>query len=297
MKPDIVGGVDVTSYTTPVVAGAAALLLETINNDASLAAADDPNVIRAILLAGATKDFNAAWKRVDQSKPYDSVYGAGLVNVYRSYHILKGGAQSPSETVLAKLKGWAKLSSNGTRRFLVDIPDGRLAEEFSIVLSWFRDPILSPPGKRDAGIGNRPQLTLILYRRDSGGTLTEIDRSQSAVDNVEHVFRRHLTSGEYIIEVPGLTDTYEYSLAWNVELGDGPNLVTPTKGVVQFTDLDPAASYDVRRSTSLVSTEWQTVGTLPAAARFSASFTDPAPPVDRAFYRLEWSDPVTPTAP
>ncbi|QQL45787.1 hypothetical protein [Sulfuriroseicoccus oceanibius] len=303
MKPDLTGASTTSSNTTPEVAGCAALLFETVDKNSSLSNANDPNVIRAILLTGASKSGLPQWNRADQSKPYDTVFGAGQVNVYNSYHVLTGGEQPPSETTPAALKGWAKPNSVATQQFLIRIPEGSYADELAITLSWFRRQ-----DGRDTGTGTseRDDLHVILYSRDTQGTLTEIDRCQSPVDNVQHIFRRNLEPGDYLIEVPEVSYTlrrrtrgFEYALAWRAELGAGPQQSTTAgqPGTINFSNLDPAAGYTVERSTSLESPSWTTVGSLPAGERFSATFTDPAPPTDRAFYRIRWTQPTTPAAP
>src|SRR5690606_35865048 len=87
-RPDLVapGGL-FTSYSAPVVSSAAALLLEEADHTPALAnARHDPRVIRAILMAGASKDPFPEWSRA-ADRPLDEVFGAGRLAVDGSYRI------------------------------------------------------------------------------------------------------------------------------------------------------------------------------------------------------------------
>ncbi|MBU3728492.1 MAG: hypothetical protein FGM37_04495, partial [Phycisphaerales bacterium] len=102
MKPEIVAPGDATSWATPVVAGAAALLHEVaVRPPLSLnPSAVDPTVTKAVLMAGA--QHQSTWSnqpsttgttRGEAVRPLDPVFGAGIVNVDRAHRILTGGEQ------------------------------------------------------------------------------------------------------------------------------------------------------------------------------------------------------------
>ena len=52
-------------------------------------------------------------------------------------------------------------------------------------------------------------------------------------------------------------------------------------------------AFGIERSTSLAPGSWQAIGTVLGSTADTATFTDPAPPAGRAFYRLRypWSTP------
>ena len=97
-KPEIVapGGIpgsnpatQYTSFATPIVTAAAALLIDAAGSNA---AAKDQLSLKAILLAGADKSISANWDQTP-TRPIDDVYGAGELDIYQSYFIQQGGQQ------------------------------------------------------------------------------------------------------------------------------------------------------------------------------------------------------------
>ena len=119
-KPDIVaprptaGGPPFprTSYATPMVGSAAAMMYQTVSGTE----AEHSEVIKAILLAGATKkEFEPplsptyAWNRT-HDHPLDDTFGAGELNVYNAYLMAvggrKAGASSPALAAPAPASGW-----------------------------------------------------------------------------------------------------------------------------------------------------------------------------------------------
>ncbi len=293
MKPDIVGFSNATSFATPEVSAVSALLYQTVDENSSLSAANDPNVIRAIILAGADKDFNANWAREDSTQPYDPIFGAGLLDAYRSYEILSGGSNPPSETDFQPTHGWAALNSLETRRFLFEVPERSFGDQFSVVLSWFR--------AQDGRDGLRNSLDLILQKKNDQGQWIEFERSDSSVDNVEHLFQRNLSPGEYRLEIPAVTYEegvfftttrgFDFSLAWRLELGIGPKLEVTADGDLMAKNLDPRASYTIESSSALDATTWQQAASLPAGARRDALVDIPSSSGTPVFYRIRWSAP------
>ena len=90
-KPDITAPAGVTSFSTPQVAGAAAVLIQAgLRGDggSDTNSAFDIRTIKALLLNGAVKP--ADWTNVVPS-PLDTRYGAGVLNVFNSYEQLAGG--------------------------------------------------------------------------------------------------------------------------------------------------------------------------------------------------------------
>jgi len=90
-KPDITAPSSVTSFSTPQVAGAAALLMQAgVRGDGSgdTNSASDIRTIKSLLLNGAIKPND--WTNIAPS-PFDTRYGAGVLNVFNSYKQLAGG--------------------------------------------------------------------------------------------------------------------------------------------------------------------------------------------------------------
>jgi hypothetical protein len=116
--PLLVAPMDTTSAATPIVAAAAATLVQTaqrwpaFSRDAVrtldggvLRDGARPEVIKAVLMAGASREFKtghgpseyrqALERRSDNG--LDRIYGAGQVNTLSSYAILSGGEQRSAE--------------------------------------------------------------------------------------------------------------------------------------------------------------------------------------------------------
>ena len=92
-KPDIVAPGGETSFSTPYVAGAAAVLIQAgLRGDggSDTNSAADMRTVKALLLNGAVKP--AGWTNNSPS-PLDAHYGAGVLNVFNSYEQLAGGKQ------------------------------------------------------------------------------------------------------------------------------------------------------------------------------------------------------------
>jgi hypothetical protein len=229
MKPDIVAppsaGNNFTSFTTALVSGAAAQLIEKARGTGGLANGADSRSVKAILLAGATTAEFPGWSR-SSTHPLDSVYGAGELNVYNSYHILTAGEQSASESRTVATKGFALATANGSNQhYYFDVPAGMVLNNFSTILTWNRVITDSNPGVGFTPVAALDNLNLKLFVAPSGYTLgTQLDSSVSSVDNVEHIFQGSLSEGRYAIEVDYGSTSTDYALAWTGDLAAVPEL-------------------------------------------------------------------------
>lgn len=218
-KPEIVAPYGSTSWSVGGLSSMAALLYEVASGDASLLNAyDHAEVMKAILMAGATKDEFPAWSRTVTS-PIDATFGAGEVNIYESYRILTAGEQAPHKKKNVALRGWdyGELNSAAsTSTYMITIPGGAPADEISVILAWNR----SLEGKGRNPVAKLRDLNLQLL--DAGGA--EVDASRSMIENVEHVHMRNLPAGDYEVRVSQSGDQRgiaDYALAWRVETGAG----------------------------------------------------------------------------
>jgi len=219
-KPDLVVPRATTSAATSSTSSAAALLHEVVaGTDAA-----NSETMKAILLAGATKDEFTSWSRTT-AKPLDATYGAGELNVYNSYLMTLGGQSAGSistPTTPVGAYGWdyRTVKPIADVQYQFEIPDGSTAQELSILLAWNYDitDIRSSPNIFSP-IGSLANLDLQLL--DSTGAL--VDQSTSTVDNVEHIYLTDLAAGTYTLKVS--TDaTRDFGLAWRTStLFDTPS--------------------------------------------------------------------------
>ncbi|MEZ5386204.1 MAG: hypothetical protein R3F13_11880 [Prosthecobacter sp.] len=292
MKPDLVVNEGQTSYASPVIAGCVAALLESAGT--ANASARKPQVIKALLLAGASKRNLPQWQRDSDAQPYDDVFGAGEVNLRNAYYIQQGGQQTYSTSVERSRRGWdyATTTTSATgRRYFFSVPAGQYARTFSAALIWHRS-LVRIAGSYTSSLAN---LNLRLYATDNfavvGGA---IGSSISAVDNVEHLHFYNLPPGQYAIEVTAGTLNQPYALAWDATLSAGPQLashVSEGQLWLDASNLDPLLTYTIEAAPSPTG-EWMTEHTFRTAdttASFSYSWQAPAPAGTRRFYRLQWT--------
>jgi len=255
MKPDLVGTATYTSYATPVVASSAGLLIAETKRTAALATAKDPRVIKALLMAGATKEPFPTWSQTS-AQPLDPIYGTGRVSIYNSYKTLLAGRQTAG-TVLRSVQGW-DLGQSGTGAvYYFEVPTGQTLK-FSTVLTWHR--VLSTSDNYWSFTGTPADLNLRLHNSTTSFALgTVVAESASALDNVEHIYQTALPAGRYALEVSGPAGT-TYGIAWNGILSGGTTVPPPVVAPVVTT-----------QPVSLSVTEGQ-----PASFTVTASGTSPS---------------------
>lgn len=236
MKPEIVAPGDFTSFTTPIVSACAALLYETANTTPELdgnSIADLPQVLKAVLLAGAARNDewtnNPSTSRADRgstARPLDEVFGAGVVEIDRSHRIYTGLEQSgesslPENPTMAG-PGWDfELMSNGEslwHRFSLS----ETADEIGILATWNR--VIAS----NFNSAIHPDLDLELFRIEDGLAVSLVGadtgvfaagnvRSESGVDSVELVHLRGLAAGDYAVRltrIDGNSASTRAAVAW-----------------------------------------------------------------------------------
>ena len=228
-----------TSYATPEVSAAAAMLVQVArSNPALLQANNNPAVIKAILMAGTDKNPLPTWSQTP-TQPLDPQYGAGQLNFDWAYQILTAGPQTAGTTSLARSSGWSYASLNpsgssgNTKTYYFHVPSGQ-PYDLSALLTWERN-VAYTPGSGTASATFTPSLATIdldLYHANGNFSLGSlVAASSSRIDNVQYVFDRGLTTGEYALQVTrsdSLASPWNYALAW--QLQNVPHWAPPTDG-------------------------------------------------------------------
>lgn len=227
-KPDLVAPFSCcSSFSTPQVSGAAALLLQAgAADDAGIntaVLATNASVIKALLINGAVKMTN--WTNGFR-RPLDARYGAGVLNMYNSDLQLRGGrhpaiatnsvplnaAHPPTGETnsIAARRGWdfgtiqSVALNDRVAHYYFQLPTNSAAYSATATLVWKKDT------------GTLTNLDLYLYETTSN---TLVTCSTSSVDNVEHLFVRKLPAGRYDLQVlkrgSALAGTESYALAFD----------------------------------------------------------------------------------
>lgn len=276
-KPDIIAPGDETSYSTPLIAGAAAVLLQAGlrgdgGNDTN--AATDSRTVKALLLNGAVKPAN--WTN-SPSQPLHFHYGAGVLNVFNAYKQLaggkhgytdsttvsSGGAHPPTSATgsVSALSGWnftnctssAHPATDAINHYLFNISNATFTA--TITLVW----------NRQAGQTGINDLNLFLYNCANSNLVT---CSTSLVDNVEHIFVQRLPQGRYDLQVwkaggnAIVSASETYALAWEFS----SQALSAMKSATNLNLSWPVypAGFAVESATNLSSPVWRTNG-VPAA--------------------------------
>ncbi len=229
-KPDITAPAEATSYSTPYVAGAAAVLAEAgLRGDGGgdTNAAADIRTVKALLLNGAIKP--ADWTN-GAATPLDARYGAGVLNVFNSYEQLAGQKQTNlvsgsvstgtahpptgATNTIGVLSGWSftKLTSSilfdAVAHYYFNVTNNSSGARFTATatLAWNRQ-------QNQTAINN---LNLFLYNCANSNLAAY---STSLVDNVEHLYATNLAQGRYDLQVWkaggfSVSTAETYALAW-----------------------------------------------------------------------------------
>ena len=210
VKPEIVAPMFATSFATPLVGSAGAMLWQT-----APAAGKHSVSLKAMLLAGATKEQFANWSRT-AAQPLDARFGAGQLNVSQSYHILAAGQQPASASLSVNRRGWDYNTSSLTeRQYYFDIPVADGSPRFSATLTWHRVIADTLPGPSWGNLSSTlANLSLRIYQASGFTKGALVDESASTVDNVEHLYLTSLPAGRYVMEVSSDQTGTPYGLAW-----------------------------------------------------------------------------------
>jgi hypothetical protein len=273
-KPDITAPAGATSFSTPQVSGAAALLMQAAlrgDGGGDTHSAADPQTIKALLLNGAVKPVG--WTNANSS-PLDARYGAGVVNVLNAYEQLAGGKQifSASNSVACGAahpplavtnagtvnRGWdfetiaSDATDDAVNHYFFNVSNGMA----TVTLVW----------NRQLAQTNINDLDLFLFATASSNLVA---CSTSRVDNVEHLFVPRLAAGSYDLQVLKnggtnvVSDTETYALAWEF-VSPGLNFTLSGTNAVLSWPVYPAG-FQVEAAANLSAPAWTTNRIPPVA--------------------------------
>jgi hypothetical protein len=294
-KPEMVAPLGATSHATAYVTSAAGLLRQKANLIGTTNARRN-KTIKAILLAGATKDEFPAWSRT-ATHPLDAIYGAGELNIYNSYQIMNGGERPPGSTAQPYMAwDYGSLSASGVAEYRLNIPAGQYLAELSAFVVWHRTPTDTNGSPTVFSLNDEPllnfDLTLLRYPA-AGGPAVTLDSSTSTLYNLEHVWMKNLPAGNYSLRVNrGTGISHDYGIAWRATVL--PHLpqpvITTSGGDFHFTFAGLLIGQPYKFQSSPDVSAWTDIesftGTTPVVTRVL-----PVPATRRLFYRLQ---PVLP---
>lgn len=290
-KPEIVVPLDASSFSTGYVSGAAALLRQKANTIGT-ANARQARTLKAVLLAGATKEEFPGWAK-DGAHPIDAIFGAGELNISNSYHILDGGEQPANNAAARPHRAWDfhSLPASGTADYRLHIPAGQYGVELSAFIVWHRT--LTDTNASNSVFTLAPDtlvnFDMSLFRDPSaGGSPANLDASVSTLYNMEHVWKKNLPAGNYRLRVSrGSGVAHDYAIAWR--LTTAPHvprvLIAPAGNSLRFdfTGLIPGQPYKFQDSPDMQA--WHDLETFTAttatATRTRLKSADPS-----YFYQL-----------
>jgi len=212
-KPDLVAvaptNTEDTSYSTPYVAGSAAVLIQAGSRGdggPNTNAATDLRALRAFLLNGAVKPTD--WTN-GTSAPLDARYGAGMLNLFNSWEQMKGGQHVFIES--------SSITSGAPH------PPGAITNNEPVPVGWdynsistssFQDTVNHYYFNLPGGIPFTLTATLEWNKQTNQTTINHLDLflyntansnlvtcSTSQVDNVQHIFLPVLPAGRYDLQV------------------------------------------------------------------------------------------------
>lgn len=225
VKPELVAPLSRTSYSTAAVTSAAAFLIDEVFRRLDThALALRPEVMKSVLLAGATQRELVNWSRSPEM-PLDPIFGVGELNLSRSHHILTRGENQTSESAPTIVADWAAETATPDKptTFRFQIPLSSQGTRLTAALCWNRQVDNLSTGAAFRPIATLPDMSLTLTSDSSPDVIME--SSNASIGNVEFIVREEtLPSGTYDLNVQ--TDLVgNFGIAWIVDTA--PDLMTP----------------------------------------------------------------------
>ncbi len=280
-KPDLTANGDETSFSTPMVTGAALVLEQAaLRGDGGPQSSDaeNPLVLKALLMNGALKTPD--WTN-SSSSPLDARYGAGVMNLANSYGELTGGKQPfithttvslgaahpayNSLQTIAATSAWdlgtnvSSPNSDGINHYLFQPATSfkNASLTLTATLAW----------NRQLNQSNVNYLCLFLYDATLG---TLAGCCTSRVDNVQHIHLNQLPPHRYDLQVwkaggiPGVkvvssSETYALTWAWVAPALSFSQTATNTTLTWPWYP----AGFDAETTTNLQAPAWSEAGLPP----------------------------------
>jgi hypothetical protein len=234
IRPDLCGPMYTVSEATPIISGAASMLVQ-VAQDAGLGAdAESPETVKALLMAGSVHQNTGGevWSNAPQetgadrglsTQALDLNSGAGHMNIDRSHAILTGGRVSNGG--LGSPTAWAHtdIEDGGTATYRFTTID--TADVLNVVATWTRT-VTSSGNYATWWVAD---VDIELRRVEGSSSVSMLGEgesswatgnvaSRSAVGNVEHLHITGLEPGTYEIQVQsidaGNDASTEVALTW-----------------------------------------------------------------------------------
>ena len=222
-----------SSFSMPLVAGTAGLLVQKAKEDPNLSAAVSVRggncVIKAILLNSAEKlpywHKGRLGKSDDHEAPLDYIQGAGMLNAVRAYEHLTAGQGKPGYCLTI---GWDNnlldKTANDQNIYRITLTEPK-DKVITATAAWNRHYKDSYPFESIPEKDNNLRIELWAVDVNDPNNDYLLDYSDSSTDNLEHIYRRadaNYTDYEITVSFSNVNDTnraetmQRYGLAWNV---------------------------------------------------------------------------------
>lgn len=256
LRHDVLALEGTASYATARVSSVATILIGVAKDNPGLSNGslldrngqiiyhgETAEVVRALLLAGGDRDLvtetatSGAAYSVNSTNGLHTSYGAGVANIFNSYHMLAGGEHDSAEDggpASVGLYGFdydtafgGAGGSNTQATYTFTAATG--IDEFAASLAWHAeidiDEVIAGNESTAATLRN---LDLSLYRVTGGGDVI-VANSNSTIEPTENIWLKNLAAGEYklVVDAIGPAFEWDYGIAWRGEVSAVP---TPTSG-------------------------------------------------------------------
>ena len=240
--PTLVAPQGSTSGATPLVAAAAAVLVQTgheggltlsegsttIAGVGTIYNAERSETVKAALMAGAdrqTANTSTDANIMDYRSPghetangLDSRYGAGQVNIYNSYRILAGGEQNGGSDISLFGFNYGAIGAGQTVSYFFTAPG-----EKTLFASLVWNLGVSNDSLLDATLHD---LDLSLFDVTNNNLVTS---SSGSLDNTENLYVDLLLGNRYEMRVTTKSSTpWDYALAWRIDANPAPVPIPPS---------------------------------------------------------------------
>jgi len=234
VRPDLCAPLYTVSEATPIVSGAASMLVQVALDGGMGAEGEAPETIKAALMAGAVHQNTGGevWSNAPQetgadrglsTQALDLNSGAGHLNIDRSHAILTGGRVTDGGLGAPTAWAHADIAEGATATYRFTTLD--TADVFNVIAAWNRTVTASD----NYGTWWVADIDLELRRVESGSTVSLLGEgiadwvsgnvaSRSAVGNIEHLHITGLAPGTYELQVQSLSagsdNSTNVALAW-----------------------------------------------------------------------------------